>query len=112
MEESALPELIRCPLENIILKTKLLDMGPPYAVLALALDTPNLSDIANTILVLKELGALQRTSDGIISVHDGDLTFMGRVMANLPVDVRVSRLIVLGFCFGVLEECVIMGKYI
>lgn len=110
MEESAVPELIRSPLENVVLKTKLLEMGPPHAILALAMDVPNLSRISNTVLVLKELGALLRTSNGVISEYDGDITFMGRVMANLPVDVRIARLIVLGYCFGILEDCIIIGK--
>lgn len=85
-------------------------MGPPLTILALAMDTPKLSDVANTILVLKELGALFRTAKNVASTHDGDITFLGRVMSNLPIDVRISRLILLGHCFGLLDDCIIMGK--
>lgn len=74
------------------------------------MDTPKLSNVANTILVLKELGALLHTTKGKAKIHDGDITFMGIVMANLPVDVRVARLIILGYMFSVLEESIIMGK--
>lgn len=109
MDESSIPELIRSPLENIVLKVKLLEMGPPDSILALAMDRPKLSDIANTVLLLKEIGALLRTTNGAISDFDGDITFVGRIMANLPLDVRVARLIVLGYCFSVLEECIIIG---
>lgn len=111
MDESPVPELLRSPLENVVLKTKLLEMGPPHSILGLAMDVPKLSDIFNTILVLKELGALLKTCNGHFSEQDGDITFIGKVMANLPVDVRAARLIVLGYCFGVLEDCIIIGKY-
>lgn len=110
LSESPEPELLRSPLENVVLKAKMLDMGPPHQVLALAMDPPKLSNVANTILVLKELGAMLHTVRGKTSIHDGDITFIGVVMANLPVDVRVSRLIILGYIFSVLEESIIMGE--
>ncbi|TST98546.1 ATP-dependent RNA helicase TDRD9 [Bagarius yarrelli] len=40
---------------------------------------------------------------------DGDLTFLGRVLAHLPVDLYLGKLIVLGHIFGCLEECLIIG---
>lgn len=110
LDQSTTPEMLRAPLENVVLKTKLLDMGPPRQILALAIDPPNLSDIDNTILLLKELGGLLPTVEGVATPHDGDLTFIGRVMSNLPVDVRIGRLLVFGHCFSVLDECIIIGK--
>lgn len=110
LPQSAPPELLRSPLENIVLKAKMLDMGPPHQLLALAMDTPKLSNVANTILVLKELGAMLPTVKGKTTIHDGDITFMGIVMATLPVDVRVARLIILGYMFSVLDDCIIMGE--
>ena len=41
--------------------------------------------------------------------HDGDLTFVGRVLAEMPVDTRVGKLLMLGHVFGLLEECLIVG---
>lgn len=111
MQPNSKPEMLRSPLEQVVLKSKLLDMGPPHAILALAMDQPKLSDIKNTILVLKELGGLYRTCNDVLTENDGDLTFIGRVMASLPVDVRVTRMILFGYCFSVLEECIIIGKY-
>ena len=43
-------------------------------------------------------------------MYDGDITFMGYVMAKLPVDIHIAKLILLGNIFSVLEECIIMGK--
>lgn len=32
-------------------------------------------------------------------------------MADLPISINASRLIALGYCFSVLEECIIMGEW-
>ncbi|XP_070607624.1 ATP-dependent RNA helicase TDRD9 isoform X2 [Erythrolamprus reginae] len=108
--ESAVPEMVRCPLETIVLKVKMLDMGEPRALLATALSPPVSGDIERTILHLKEVGALaindhfeQRNP------YDGELTFLGRVLAQLPVDQHLGKLIVLGHVFGCLEETLIIA---
>ncbi|XP_036700018.1 ATP-dependent RNA helicase TDRD9 isoform X3 [Balaenoptera musculus] len=41
--------------------------------------------------------------------HDGELTFLGRVLAQLPVNQQLGKLIVLGHVFGCLDECVIIA---
>ncbi|KAL0275900.1 UNVERIFIED_CONTAM: hypothetical protein PYX00_003620 [Menopon gallinae] len=104
-----LPEMLSAPLERVILQSKLLDMGQPKSILALALDPPDLSNIEWTILMLKELGGLLPTRKGIFTPLDGDLTFLGKLMAVLPVDIHITKLIVLGHLLSCLEECVIMG---
>ena len=40
---------------------------------------------------------------------DGDLTFVGRMISNLPVDVHVGKLIALGYAFGVLKDAIVIG---
>lgn len=110
MEEFGTAEMLRCPLENAVLKAKLLDMGPPPDILGLAMTPPNLSDIHNTILTLKEVGALFTTVNGAYSIQDGDLSFMGRVMAGMPLDIRLTRLILLGYIFSAMEEAIIIGS--
>lgn len=103
------PELKRSPLENTVLKTKILGMGTPEEILALAMDKPKLQDISNTILQLKEIGALFRTMNGVYSKRDGDITFIGQVMADLPLDVRLTKLLIFGYCFSILRECIVIG---
>lgn len=110
MQQQGVPEMVRSPLDRVVLKAKLLSMGAPHAVLAAAMDPPRLGDIQNTVLQLKEMGGLLCNVNGKRVEHDGDLTYIGRVMAALPVDCRVSRLIVFGYCFSVLEECIIIGE--
>ncbi|CAH6853188.1 ATP-dependent RNA helicase TDRD9 [Phodopus roborovskii] len=108
--DHVVPEMLRCPLGSTILKVKLLDMGEPRALLATALSPPSLSDIERTILLLKEVGALavsgQREDE---NPHDGELTFLGRVLAQLPVSQQLGKLIVLGHAFGCLDECLIIA---
>ncbi|XP_060118901.1 ATP-dependent RNA helicase TDRD9 [Heteronotia binoei] len=108
--ESSVPEMARCPLENTVLKVKLLDMGEPRALLATALTPPTIGDIERTVLLLKEIGALAvgAPSDDT-NPYDGELTFLGRVLAQLPVDQHLGKLIVLGNVFGCLEECLIIA---
>lgn len=43
--------------------------------------------------------------------NDGEITYLGRIMAKLPLDVKVSKLIMLGHIYGCLEESIIMGKF-
>ncbi|KAJ2944742.1 hypothetical protein O0L34_g1630 [Tuta absoluta] len=107
--EECRPEILRCPLERLVLLAKMMNIGPPSDTLALALDPPDMSNIHRTILVLKEIGGLKKTLDGEWCQSDGDLTYLGRIMAKLPLDVRASKLIVLGHIFGCLEESIIMA---
>ncbi|KAG9336632.1 hypothetical protein JZ751_002979 [Albula glossodonta] len=104
------PEMLRSPLASIMLKVKLLDMGDPRSLLSTALSPPNISDIERTVLQLKQLGALSVKQDAHQQRRfDGELTFMGRVLAHLPVDLNLGKMIVLGHVFGCLEECLIIA---
>ncbi|KAK2527545.1 Tdrd9 [Columba livia] len=107
--EKSVPEILRCPLGTTVLKIKKLDMGAPKALLATALSPPSIRDIERTILQLKELGALTTCVQTEENPHDGELTFMGKVLAQLPVDLRLGKLIVLGHVFRCLEECLIIA---
>lgn len=111
LKETPLPEMQLTPLENLILKAKTFEMAAPHELLGLAMDPPHMENVANTVLTLKEMGALQLTlGDQGYSPIDGDMTFLGVLMSSLPLDVRETRLIALGSCYGVLDECIIMGK--
>lgn len=107
------PEMQRASLENIILYMKLLDIeDSPKNVLSLAINPPDLRCVESCIWRLKEIGALLPTSCGQKTVHNGDLTFIGRVMGNLPIDINLAKMIILGHMFSCLEETIIIGEYI
>lgn len=52
------------------------------------------------------------TVNGIISSVDGDLTYMGKIMAYLPLEPPMSKLIYFGYIFNILNEAIIMGMFI
>lgn len=50
--------------------------------------------------------------NGVSNPFDGNLTFLGRVLSDLPVDVHLGKLCVLGHVFGCLEEAIVVGMTI
>ena len=96
LPDDVTPEILRCPLEQAVLRTKLLDLDPPIKMLALVIDPPRLYNIAQTIYTLKEMGALFATAKGVVSPVDGDLSYLGLVVSRLPIDVHLGKLIMLG----------------
>lgn len=109
MQQEALPEMEKASLESVILNVKQLGMGCPLEILALAIDPPKQSGIGRAVANLKEVGALTLAVDGAHDAYDGDLTFMGNVMAKLPIDFRLGRLIVLGYVFGCVDDTIIIA---
>ncbi|XP_077537769.1 ATP-dependent RNA helicase TDRD9-like [Haemaphysalis longicornis] len=109
LPDYGIPEMQRCPLELTVLKVKKLDLDSPRAMLALCLDPPDLGDIERAVIVLKEVGALTPMLGGSFCPLDGELTFVGKVMAQLPLDVCISKMILFGFVFGVLDDCLVMA---
>jgi ATP-dependent RNA helicase TDRD9 len=104
------PALLQESLDRVVLQSKKLNIGEPKAILALALEPPNINDIEVTILKLKEVGALTiHMGQDEIRPYDGDLTYLGKIMAALPLDIELSRLIALGHAFGLVYECVVIA---
>jgi len=109
LKEEHEAQLRRAPLSKVVLDTKLLDFGNPKELLSLAMDPPDLLKLQKTIVGLKEMGALLTTVNNELSYDDGDLTVLGEIIANLPVDVRLGKLIVYGHIFNVLEDAIIIA---
>ncbi|XP_021956127.1 ATP-dependent RNA helicase TDRD9 [Folsomia candida] len=109
MPQEALPEMERASLETVILNVKQLEMGCPLEVLSYAIDPPKQSGIGRAVSNLKEVGALTLNANGKYDAYDGDMTYMGSVMALLPIDFRLGRLIVLGHVLGCLDDAIIIA---
>ena len=101
--------MLRVPLTKVVLDVKMLNMGSPKQLLALAMDPPEIQSLQKTIIELKEMGALLTTVEGLNVRDDGDLTVLGEIMAKLPLDVKLGKMIVLGHIFGILEEAIIIA---
>lgn len=108
MNDESTPEIVHAPLANVVLRAKIFDFGEPRELLSLSLDPPPLFNLATTIMTLKEVGALVNEGD-TFQPYNGRLTDLGRIMAFLPVNIRISKLIMLGHVFGVLRDAIILG---
>ncbi|CAG7831756.1 unnamed protein product, partial [Allacma fusca] len=104
--------MMKSSLESVVLHAKILNMGSSKALLALAMDPPKLSGIRRAVANLKEVGAITIDCQGeneSFNEFDGDWTYLGEVMAGLPIDLRFGRLIMMGHVFGLLEETIIIA---
>lgn len=59
-----------------------------------------------------KMGALSGKSNGRENLEDGELTFLGRVLAHLPINLHLGKMVVLGYVFGCLDNCLIIGQSI
>lgn len=107
LEKHPTPEICRCPLDLAVLRTKILALGSPKELLAQCLKPPLIEGIRSSVLKLKRIGALTvLNANDIFEYEDGELTAIGKIMSNMPIEVTLSKLICLGYAFGLLEECV------
>lgn len=104
IEDFSSPELLRIPLEKLILKIKVWDCGEPEKILGRAIQPPNIKNIEAAISNLQNFGALTIPND---KSQTGELTELGKVYSELPIDIKYSRLIMLSFCYDMIEPAII-----
>lgn len=46
-----------------------------------------------------------------VEKYDGDITFLGTVMSHLPLDIQLSKLIMLGNVFSILEDTIAIAAW-
>ncbi|KAJ3829380.1 P-loop containing nucleoside triphosphate hydrolase protein [Lentinula raphanica] len=91
MEEHAVPEILRVPLESISLAVKVMrPEGDVKHYLAQAIDPPKMSAMEAAWSALQELGALD---------EQGRLTALGHHISMLPIDLRLAKMLILGTIF-------------
>lgn len=93
LEDHQLCEMHRVPLESLILQIYSLHLGDEVEYLQKALTPPEERAINSSVKVLTTLGAL---------TTEKRLTSLGQHLANLPLDVRVGKMII----HGTLLRCV------
>ncbi|ORZ15288.1 P-loop containing nucleoside triphosphate hydrolase protein [Absidia repens] len=102
MRPQQIPELLRTPLEQLCLQVKsMADNGGDQALdvktfLRSAIDPPSVAAL-NTAL------ATLRAVDAIDDSDRGDLTPLGKHMANIPADLRISKMLLFGSIFKCLD---------
>jgi len=94
--EYSKPEIQRCPLDKLILRLKQIpEIGTPADVLHRTIEPPDLEEIARTEKYLRDMGALDLKNK---------LTWLGTRYAEMPCDIRITRLMIYGYIFGVAKE--------
>uniref|UniRef100_A0A2H8TI45 RNA helicase n=1 Tax=Melanaphis sacchari TaxID=742174 RepID=A0A2H8TI45_9HEMI len=87
MDDNISPELNHCSLNKIALTIKLLNLGDIYSFLKKAIDAPPAKSVNHVIDMLKEIKCLDR---------NGNLTALGFILADLPVEPQLGRMMILG----------------
>ncbi|XP_049664418.1 ATP-dependent RNA helicase A isoform X1 [Accipiter gentilis] len=86
------PEMFRTPLHEIALSIKLLRLGGIGQFLAKAIEPPPLDAVIEAERTLKELDALD---------SNDELTPLGRILAKLPIEPRLGKMMIMGCIFYV-----------
>ncbi len=102
------PEILRSNLAGVILRMLALNLGDidtfPF------IDRPTQKSIRDGIETLLEIGAIEtEDKDARGPTHPWRLTERGRVMAQLPLDPRISRMILEAQKEGCLGEMIVIG---
>ena len=96
MADHAVPEMLRTPLEELVLAVKSLSPNTKAATFAArAIQPPEARAVANAIDLLVAIGALRR--------RDETLTALGAHLVSLPVAPRVGKMLVVAAALGQLE---------
>ncbi|MCJ1311209.1 hypothetical protein MMC25_004880 [Agyrium rufum] len=95
MAERPDPEIRRVPLEQLCLHVRAMGIEDVAGFLSRALTPPDTLAIDTALDLLQNIGALDGT----------DLTSLGQNMAQIPADLRCSKLMIYGALFGCLEPC-------
>jgi ATP-dependent helicase HrpA len=93
------PEIIRANLAGVVLRMLYLAIGDVFTFPFL--DHPAKKQLTDAIDILKELGAV-RIEETLV------LSDVGRLMARLPLDPRIARMIIAAMKRGCLEEILII----
>lgn len=86
------PEIHRVALDSLVLQMKSMDLGDPLSFVFI--DPPPAASIQTAVTYLKDQGALDSR---------GELTCIGSLLAQLPVDVVIGKMLVLGSVFKLVE---------
>jgi len=99
MEDAQTPEVHRVPLEQTALQVLALGLGPVVKFMDALIDAPRASATRAALDALLQIGAVARDE----RTQEERLTALGKHLAQLPVDVRVGKMLVYGSVLGCLD---------
>ncbi|XP_012946325.2 ATP-dependent RNA helicase A, partial [Aplysia californica] len=92
LEQHSTPEIFRTPLHELALSIKLLRLGPIGGFLAKAVEPPPIDAIIEAEVMLRAMRALD---------SNDELTPLGRLLAKMPIEPRLGKMIIYGCIFYV-----------
>lgn len=102
LDEHMTPEMFRTPLHELALSIKLLRLGPIGQFLSKAIEPPPLDAVIEAEVLLREMKCLD---------ENDELTPLGKILARLPIEPRLGRMLVLGNIFLVGDTLGLMSAY-
>lgn len=90
------PEILRTPLEQTILRIKVLDIGEVEHVMSNLIEPPSKESVKYARERLRALGAMKPENE--------ELTPLGYHLAALPIDVQLGKMIIYGTIFRCLDS--------
>lgn len=90
LDEHMTPEMFRTPLHELALSIKLLRLGGIGHFLSKAIEPPPLDAVIEAEVLLREMKCLDKNDE---------LTPLGRIIAKLPIEPRLGKMMVLGCIF-------------
>ncbi|KAJ1818368.1 helicase, partial [Coemansia sp. RSA 2599] len=101
MPEHATPEILRTPLEQVCLQIKALGYGDSAEFLKSMLTPPAAASVELAERLLVAVGACEAAG--------AELAPLGRLMAEVPVDLRLAKMLVYSAVFGVLDRALVVA---
>ncbi|XP_014852779.1 PREDICTED: ATP-dependent RNA helicase A isoform X1 [Poecilia mexicana] len=92
LETHMTPEIFRTPLHEVALSIKLLRLGGIGNFLSKAIEPPPLDAVIEAEFTLRDLDALD---------SNDELTPLGRILARLPIEPRLGKMMIMGCIFHV-----------
>ncbi|XP_022910622.2 dosage compensation regulator mle isoform X1 [Onthophagus taurus] len=91
LDEHMTPEMFRTPLHELALSIKLLRLGSIGHFLSKAIEPPPLDAVIEAEVLLREMKCLDKNDE---------LTPLGKILAKLPIEPRLGKMMVLGCIFN------------
>lgn len=102
LEDHLTPEMFRTPLHEMGLSIKLLRLGTIHQFLSKALEPPPLDAVIEAEVLLKDMRCLD---------NNDELTPLGRILARLPIEPRLGKMLILSAVFGCADISASMASY-
>uniref|UniRef100_A0A1B0B7Z0 RNA helicase n=1 Tax=Glossina palpalis gambiensis TaxID=67801 RepID=A0A1B0B7Z0_9MUSC len=102
LENHLTPEMFRTPLHEMALTIKLLKLGSIHQFLSKALEPPPLDAVIEAEVLLRDMRCLDANDE---------LTHLGRILARLPIEPRLGKMMILSTVFGCGDVVASMAAY-